>query len=141
MMSRRDAVNFALSSVGAMVLMMGVLIIGPYLETKFWPAYSAFEIESVEPYEGGKSKVVFRYTKYRQCEPQGFSWFAGELGAAYRQINIRSLDGPQPPRQLGQNLSNTYVVDVPPNVLINGTFAEIYSKCHFLWTTRSEIYP
>lgn len=140
-MNRKDAVNFVLSSVAALVLYMGVFTIAPYLETKFWPAYSRFDIVSVEPYGDGQSKVVFKYTKHRQCEPQGFSWFSGELGAAFRQISIRSLNGPMPPRALGANVSNAYVVDVKPAVLVNGTFAEIYSRCHPFWTTRSEIYP
>jgi len=140
-MSRKDAVNFILSSVAALVLYMGVFTIGPYVETKLFPAYSKFQLASVEPYGDGQSRVVFGYTKYRQCEPQGFSWFAGELGASYRQLAFRAEGDPGPARPLGANITRHYIIDVRPDVLRDGVFAEIYSRCHPFWVTRSEIYP
>lgn len=141
-MTRRDALNFMLSSVAAMVLYMGVATIGPYLESKVWPAYSRFTIESIEPYGENQSRVVFSYWKYRMCEPQGFAWFAGDLGLSYRQLTMRSdATRATPPRPLGYNLSQPYIVDVEPNALRDGTFAEIYSRCHPFWVSRSSIYP
>lgn len=142
-MTWRSALNFAITSSGAAVLFMALFILGPVVETKFFPVYSKFEIVSVEPYGKGQSLATFRFTKYRQCDPQGFAWYSGELGAAFRQLTVKMqapTDNPAP-RPLGLQETSPYIIDATPDQIRRAVFAEIYNRCHPLWTTRSEIYP
>ena len=141
-MNWRQALNFALSSCGALVLMMGIFTIGPEIETRFWPVYSKFEIVSIEPYGKDQSLATFRYNKLRQCAPQGFAWYAGELGGAFRQLTVKTeTPTTGTVRPLGLQLSSPYVIDAKPETIRSAVFAELYSRCWPLWTTRSVIYP
>lgn len=128
--------------LAAMVMVSALFIFGPPLETKLLPVYSKFEIIEVTPYGENQSRAIFRFTKWRQCDPQGFSWYAGNPGAAFRQIGIK-IEQPRPggPRPLGVQQTSPYIIDVPPEDLRGIVFAEIYSRCHFLWNTRTDIYP
>lgn len=139
----RRLLDLTLSGLGAAVLLAAIFIIGPELETRFWPAYSRFEIQSIRPVNDDSSEVVFRYKKHRQCSPQGFSWYMGEPGAAFRQLKVAPVDpGESPPiRPLGKNTSVPYVIDATPEQIQTRTFGEIFARCHFAWVTRSVIYP
>jgi hypothetical protein len=139
----RKVVDVALSGFTAALILSAVFILGPEMESRLWPAYSKFTLLSVEPMPEGQSKVVFRYTKLRQCVPQGFSWFLGEPGAANRQLKVVSADGKRSsePRPVGENTSAPYIVDAAPDEFRSRAFAEIFSQCHPVWTTRSKIYP
>lgn len=140
-MNWKQAISFALTSCGAMILFMGLFVVGPVVETKLFPVYSKFALVSVEPFGDGQSRAVFEFTKHRQCEPQGSAWFAGEFGAAFRQLPMR-IDGRiAGTRPLGRQLTSPYIIDALPELVRDGVFAEIYSRCHPFWLTRSAIYP
>ena len=139
---KRSLLNFGLTTSAVAVLVMGVYTIGPWLETKFLPVYSRFEIMQIEPYGEGQTRAIFKFTKYRQCEPQGFAWYTGELGAAFRQLRVKvESTGSVPSRPLGVQMTSPYVIDATPAQVKDATFAEIFSTCHPFWTTRSVIYP
>lgn len=131
-------------SLSAIALAAGaVLMLGPSLETRFFPVYSKFEIVKIDETPSGGSRVIFRYYKLRSCAPAGFMWFIGEPGGAFRQIDILSARPPgvRVNRPIGENTSVPYEIDVPPNELLTRGFATIYNNCHPLWITRSVIYP
>jgi len=139
----RRFLDLTLSGLGAAVLLIAVFVLGPELETRFFPVYSKFEIERIRPIDATSSEVVFRYTKYRECAPQGFSWYMGEPGAAFRQMKVIPSDPDESPpiRPLGKNLSVPYVIDATPDQIRDRTFGEIFNRCHFAWSSRSVIYP
>lgn len=126
-----------------LMLVVGVFILGPWVETRFFPVYSKFQIVSVEPIGDTQAKVIFRFTKYRQCDPQGFAWYTGEIGGAFRQLAVTVNKGSPPAgiRPLGVQETSPYIIDVPAERIRNATFAEIYNRCHPFWTTRSDIFP
>lgn len=135
--------NFGLTSMAVCVLLIGFFVIGPWIETKSFPVYSKFKIISVERLTDTQSKVIFRFNKMRQCEPQGFAWYFGEPGGAFRQLRI-FIDRPKGVasiRPLGIQETDPYVIDASVEDLANATFAEIFNRCHPFWLTRSEIYP
>lgn len=137
------AADTALTLMGLFIVALGVFVLGPAIETRFFPVYSKFSILTIRPLESGGSEVVFRYFKNRRCEPAGFMWFVGEPGAAFRQIAVES-DRPTSTRvnrSVGENTSVPYRVDVAPDVLAKQGFASVYSNCHPFWVTRSAIYP
>lgn len=135
--------GFMFGLLAAMVAVGALFVFGKPLETKFFPVYSKFEILSIEPYGVEQSRAVFQFTKYRECDPQGFSWYAGDPAAAFRQIGIRreGVSDSGGPRPLGTQQSSPFIIDATPDQLRGIVFAEIYSRCHFLWTTRTDIYP
>lgn len=140
-MSWKQAISFALTSCGAMILFMGFFVVGPVIETKVFPVYSKFEVVSIEPYGDGQSRAVFKFQKLRQCDPQGSAWYAGEFGAAFRQLPMK-IDGQSGSvRPLGEQLTSPYIIDATPEMVAEGVFAEIFSRCHPFWQTRSSIYP
>lgn len=135
--------NFGLTAAAISVLLIGFFVIGPWIETKWFPVYSKFTIISVERLDDRQSKVVFKFTKYRQCDPQGYGWYFGEPGAAFRQLKV-AIDGRTTTnniRPIGIHISDEYTMDATVEEIASATFAEIYSRCHPFWLTRSEIFP
>lgn len=144
MSKKLKALDMSLTCVGAVLFAAAIATLGPALETQFFPVYSTFEIASIKETPDGGSEVVFRYTKKRDCNPAGITWFIGDPGGAYRQVELLSTrpQGSLPVNKpLGQNLSAPYKIDVAPTVLVGQGFANIYNNCHPFWITRSAIYP
>jgi hypothetical protein len=127
----------------AMVIGSAVMVFGPVLETYLYPAYSRFEVVSIEPTKDGQTRARFRFTKHRACVPHGFTWFSGEAGAEYREVDVViNQDKSLPPvRPIGEQLTSEYILGVEPSVLERGVYAEIYSRCHPFWITTSIVYP
>lgn len=139
----RRLLDLFLSGLGAAVLVVAVLVLGPEVETRINPVYSKFNIASIEEMPDGMSKVVFRYRKERQCDPLGFSWYVGEPGAAFRQLKVTPADPSDatPVRPLGENTSVPYVIDATPEQIRTRVYGEIFNRCHAAWTSRTVIYP
>lgn len=133
-----------LTTVAAITLLVLVFTFGPVFETRFFPVYSKFKIVSVERISATTSKAVFQFTKRRQCEPQGFAWYFGEPGGAFRQLQV-FIDRPKNAgnfiRPIGTQTTDPYIIEATVEQLASATFAEIYNRCHPFWLTRSEIYP
>lgn len=143
MSARMKLIDWTLTALSLLLVAMAVLTLGPKLETRFFPVYSQFQILKIKETDDGGTEVVFRYTKLRNCAPAGVTWFVGDPGGAYRQIELISNRPPlaRVNRPLGENTSVPYKVDVAPAVLINQGFANIYNNCHPFWVTQSNIYP
>ena len=141
---RLKLLNFGLSTSAVAVLLVAFYTFAPWLETRWMPVYSKFKVISIERVSDTQSRVVFRFEKLRQCEPQGSAWLFGEPGAAFRQLRI-TIERPHGIdsiiRPVGVHVSNPYLMDTSVEQIASATFAEIYSRCHPFWLTRSEIYP
>ncbi len=134
----------ALTLAAIALFFIACAVIGPAIETRYFPVYTKFKISYIETTPDGGSIVTFSFTKLRECAPAGVNWFIGEPGGAYRQIELisnRPPDAPPINRSLGFHVSVPYKVDVAPAVLRDQGFASVYSNCHPLWVTRSVIYP
>jgi len=133
--------NLLLQVCFFVVLVIVIWSAGPYLETKFMPVYSRFDAVTIEPHDDG-TLVKFQYTKLRNCDPQGFSFFEGDIGASFRQIVVQPLATLPNPRPVGEQVSLPYLFrGISPTTFRRNVFGEIYNRCHPLWTTRSVIYP
>jgi len=136
-------VNFALSVVAAMLLLMSFFTFGPLVESKFFPVYSKFRIIEAEDSPQG-ARAIFEFNKYRNCDPQGFAFYNGELGQAFHHVmvNVENTSPGSRLRPLGPQLTSVYNLrNVTVDDLKSSVFAEIYSRCHPLWITRTKIYP
>ncbi len=133
----RDAILGFLFTI--VVVMVGFMV-GPAVETRFFPVYSRFELIAVQESEGG-TIAQFRYWKLRECPAQGFSWYVGELGAANRQVPVTPTTKLNAPRSVGEHITTPYLIEAEPRQVKGGMRAEIWNRCHPFWLTRTEIYP
>lgn len=142
-MSRLKMLDLGMTIAAIVITLGGFLLLGPKLETRFFPVYSKFQIFSIKQTAEGESEVVFSYTKLRNCAPAGINWFVGEPGSAFRQVDLVSVrpNNTAVNRPLGSNISVPYTVDVTPDAFRDQGFASIYSNCHPFWVTQSIIYP
>ncbi len=127
----------------AMVISSAIAVFGPVIETYLFPVYSRFEVVEIAPTKDGRTRAKFRFTKHRACIPHGFTWYSGEAGKAYREVDVQIDQDLSIPavRPIGEQLSSEYILDVDATVMQRGVYAEIYSRCHPFWITTSIIYP
>jgi hypothetical protein len=123
-----------------LVVVSAIRIIGPQLETQFWPVYSKFEIVSLEVVDETHTRAVFKFTKNRNCVSRGAVWANGELG---QQVNVIFEPSPaRMPRPMGEQLSRPYLFEATPEDLNNNLVATIISRCPLIpWDSRSDVYP
>lgn len=133
----RDA---ALGLLFTIVLVMVAFMVGPAIETRFFPVYSKFELIEASEKDGG-TIARFRYTKLRECPAQGFSWYIGELGAASRQVPVKPITRLNQPRTVGVHETTPYLIEAELRQVQGGMRAEIFNRCHPFWVSRTEIYP
>ena len=134
------------SNIALTMMMLGTLVItsfivGPAIETRFFPVHGHFELVSVAA-KDGNTVGQFKYEKRRECPAQGFAWFAGEFGATSRQVEVMPAERRSSVQPLGTHVTVPYVfVGTTPDQVRSSMRAEIYNRCHPFWLTRTEIYP
>lgn len=124
------------ASIGV-VLLLAIFVVGPEIETRWFPVYSRFELIDVVEFDKG-SKITVRYTKFRNCFPQGYAWYSGDLGKSMRQLTVSA--SPRIPIQSVGRHEQVISLDVPPSEIVNNLYAEVFSRCHPLWITRSVVF-
>lgn len=125
-----------------MVLILGIWSIGPVIETRYFPVYSKFTITKMEEVDEGMNFTA-RFTKYRNCDPQGFAWYIGDLGTGARVVPARGVvpSTGAVHRPVGTHLVGPVLLKDITMSDVPYLYAEIYHHCHPLWVTRSVIYP
>lgn len=140
-MRRRRWDKIALNLMLIAALAISAYIVGPAIETKFFPVYGKFELIDVKSVNGS-TVGQFSYEKLRPCEAQGFAWFAGEFGATSRQVEVLPVERRSTTHPVGFHLTVPYVfVGASPEQVKSSMRAEIYNRCHPFWVSRTEIYP
>lgn len=135
------AINAALTIAMVFLCVIAVQTLGPVIEAKFFPVYSKFEVHRIERTEQG-SRVVFAYTKLRQCHPVSFNWFIGEPGGAFRQVTVETSNvNFVSSRAIGKHISVPFYIDLAPEAITNHSYAQLSARCHPFWITHSVIYP
>lgn len=124
---------------------VGTFTLGRAFETAYFPVFSYFEITSATELKSGAIRVQVRFSKLRQCEPGGFAWYAGKRDGNFRAVvvDIPKQYGAQTNiRPVGRGqVSEPFDLILTPEEFEAGIFADVYSRCHPLWLTRSEVYP
>lgn len=129
--------NALLNAAIVIITLLFIFVFVPAIETRWFPVYSLFEVVEIAPSDKG-SKVTFRYTKFRDCYPQGYAWFSGDIGRGYKQLNIvPRVSVPQTP--VGRH-QTTMEIEITPEEFTGPLYAEIYSRCHPFWVTRSVVF-
>lgn len=123
-----------------LVVISAARIFGPEIETRLFPVYGKFEIANMKVLPDGRTEVVFKFEKLRECEARGADWADGELGQAFHvDVGAQTLATPRP---LGWQLSRPYIFTATPEGVRGNLTAIIYSQCLFTpWRTSSAVYP
>lgn len=133
--------DWVLNATIAVVMLLIIFVAGPEVETRWFPAYSKFTIDDVKPTPDGEGSVVtVEFSVFRRCVPQGYAWYTGDLGLGMRLVNVKSRALPPTMRPVGRHRS-VIDVDISPAEIMNNLYAEVFSRCHPFWVTRSVIYP
>jgi hypothetical protein len=130
-------IHLVLHILLTMMLILAIFTLGPMLETKYWPVYSHFTVVKARNVPAGL-EVTARFTKNRNCAPQGYGWYLGEFGIM-KQVITRSSDITVH-RPLGNQIGVFTVEELRLDDL-DYLYAEVYHHCHPLWLSRSVIYP
>lgn len=132
--------NWVLGVLFSLVLLIIFFGVGPWVESWLFPVYSRFAIVSMQATPTG-TRAIFQYTKYRNCEALGYSWYNGDLGAGLKILNVKR-EGPNRPRPLGTQITAPINIEgVTPEELANQVNAVLYSRCHPLWITETVVRP
>lgn len=135
-------VSFILTLLFSMVVIVLFFSLGPLAEGRLFPVYSHFTIVEMTPTDEGV-KVTFRFTKFRNCDPMGYQWYADDtdgLGPGVKVLNIKRLAPPNP-KPLGTQMSSPIVIEGITPLELPNVRASIFSRCHPLWVTETVVRP
>lgn len=134
-------------SAGIIVFCTVVLIymLGPALETRFFPVVGKLQILKVETTPEGHSKIYAAFEKRRNCKYLGISWYRGSRVMGFERVPLTLYRHPgddgSPNRPIGFQKAGPWVVAIPPDEIRSNSFAELHHSCIPLWTTVTEFYP
>lgn len=122
-----------------------VFLVGPAIETRLAPVVSKLRVLSLTQDENGMSIVDAEFTKLRDCEYVGISWFVGQPDGNFERVPVilmrRDGDTSSPNRPTGTQRAGPWIIGVPPAELRNNSFARLAHRCHPFWLTTTDFYP
>jgi hypothetical protein len=139
-------------------LALSLWIAGPTLEVWLFPVASKLELLHVTSDPAGTRIQEARFTKLRNCEFRGITWFyksptTGNLSRVplvadqpSRRVPVVSqemltADLPTLTRPVGGNLVGPWIVGLPIQDMLYHSFARIHHRCHNFWMTTTDFYP
>lgn len=138
-------VKVMITIVMVLCLVYIVFIQGPKLETMFNPVIERIKIVKVEPITTRQAYVWVQFRKVRDCEYIGISWYRGSRTGLFERVAIamiRDINDLSPPTaSVGLRSSGPWRVSISAVEVAGNSFVDIYHRCHFMWITKSEIYP
>ena len=130
----------ALAVIGAYFLFFWF---GPSIETRFFPVFSYFRIIDAVEIAPNEIRVRVAFEKMRQCAPAGYGWYIGRRDSGdFEEIDVDALGSANAVRPEGRQISRPFVLHMSAADLESGAvFANVFSRCHQLWLSRTEVYP
>jgi len=121
-----------------------IWVVGPWLETRYFPAVGKLMIQQATEIDG-KSVLHVAFRKLRDCEYIGIAWYRGQQGGEFTRVPIvlgrQEDDNSSPNRAVGFQFTGPWTVDVPMAELHSNSFALLQHRCHPAWLTTTEFYP
>ena len=129
----------AITTIGA------VYVMGPTIETRFFPVVGKLQILKMEAVNEGQTKIWAAFNKIRSCEYVGIAWFRGSRGGQFDRVPLQLLREPDdissPNRPVGFQRSGPWIVSIPIEEIETNSFVELTHTCHPFWATITEFYP
>lgn len=118
--------------------------VGPAIETRLFPVVSTLRILSITADQDGQAVVDAEFTKLRDCEFVGISWYRN-LAEGFERVPVilhrREGDTSSPNRPVGTQRAGPWVIGMPAAELRENSFAVLTHTCHPLWPTRTAFWP
>ncbi len=122
-----------------------ILIVGPWAETKFWPPVSKLQILTAHATDADETEIQAYFTKRRDCEYIGISWFRGAPDGQFERVPIVLLrsegDTSSPNRPVGTQKAGPWIISLSSDDLTKRSFARLYHRCNPFWITTTDFYP
>lgn len=132
------------ATVIAITTMWTVYIVGPVIETRYFPVVDKLIIDKTEWQGPETTRVWASFKKLRNCEYIGIAWFRGSRDD-FRRVPVilhrEEGDRSSPNRPMGYQHAGPWDVGVPLHELPSNSFARLHHRCWPLWTSTTEFYP
>jgi hypothetical protein len=133
------------ATVIAITTAFTVYVVGPVIETRFFPVVSKLTINSLGRSPEGYAVVSAEFTKLRDCEYIGLAWFRGTPSTDFERVPVIIMRQPGdtsgPTRPVGRQRSGPWIVHMPPEEIRGNSFAQLHHRCHGFWLTTTAFYP
>lgn len=134
---------FCVVAIG-LALLWTAYIIGPHIEAKYFPVVSKLTITDMRE-DGGRAMIYAQFTKHRNCEFLGISWYRGDQGEGFERVPVALLrepgDSSSPNRPLGLQRAGPWEVAMSPEEIRGNSFAKLSHRCHVFWVSTTDFYP
>lgn len=122
-----------------------LLIVAPAIETRWFPPVSKLTILDMRETEDGRTAIDAYFTKLRQCEYVGISWYAGKPEGPFERVPVVLLraedDTSSPNRPVGSQRAGPWIVSLAPEEVQNNSFVRLSHRCGWPWLTTTDFYP
>lgn len=110
------------------------------LEGRAWPVAGPVVIDEVHEYKDGWTYFSMSGPKHRSCNWRGTYFFLGKRGNGSVPVRFEHLDPPEV-RGVGALRWANSRIQVPPEQLLSGTYANTLHDCGWLlWLTETRFY-
>jgi len=139
------SITGAFYAIGFFATLYTIWVVGPPIETRFFPVVSKLQILSMERTPEGYAKLRAGFTKLRNCEYVGISWYVGNREASFERVAISLMrdqkDTGSPNRPLGYQRAGPWIVAISPEEVKAESFVRLSHVCHPFWVTYTDFYP
>ena len=125
-----------IAAIGVSVAVENVM---PSYEGQRWPVVELAQISRIEVVSPYASRVWLESEKLRGCSYDNIEWFLGEQEGEAARVPVTfeeksKIRGPGP-LSLGP-----WLVALPPEQIMDNSFAFVNHNCHVFWQTKSLFY-
>lgn len=147
-MSRPSSFTLVKGFFGTVSVLAGIYIffvLGPAVETRWFPVLNKMTILDVRPLTGSTSAVYTEFSKRRSCEYMGIAWYRGNEDKNFERVSMVSMRDPgdtsSPSRPVGSQRAGPWRIAMPAEEVRENSFVQVFHRCHPLWTTMTRFYP
>lgn len=138
-------IKVACGVIIAICTVFTLITVGPAIETHMFPVVSKLRITQVSPDVDGNSLVYAEFTKLRNCEYVGISWFHGDPAGEFERVPVILLrkegDTSSPNRPVGTQKAGPWIIAIPPEEVRSHSFAKLSHRCNPFWLTTTDFWP
>jgi hypothetical protein len=118
---------------------------GPTIESRLFPVVSKLRIVTIAGDADGNAIITAEFSKLRNCEYVGLSWFRGLPEGEFERVPVILLrkdgDTSSPNRPVGTQRAGPWIIGMPPGEVRGNSFAKLYHRCHGAWLTTTDFFP
>ena len=138
-------IKMGLGTITVLTILYSFFMVGPAIETKWFPVLSKMQVLEVQPLTDQTSAVRAEFTKLRNCEYLGIAWYHGSQQKDFDRISMVPIRDPDdtssPNRPVGTQRAGPWRLTMPAGEVRQNSFVQAFHRCHPFWTTVTDFYP